>query len=238
MNKKKIIEYLCHNLNENILAHAFLIETNNNELCKEDIIGFIKNNSNEPVYEINPDGKNIKKKQIHLLIKKFSKTSVDNIRSFYIINKVENFNDSSCNSILKFLEEPPIDITGFLICNNKDAVIDTIKSRCQLLKINYKENDIELNSLSHDIVSIIEEKQNKLITLDNYKNDELEINSDYVRNSLIEIKNYYAMKLNDSNLNHTHLKKIKLIDDYLLKLMYNVNIELILDNFIIEMRKI
>ena len=39
--------------------------------------------------------------------------------------------------MLKFLEEPEDNILGFFITSNKERVIDTIKSRCQIMKIDY-----------------------------------------------------------------------------------------------------
>ena len=45
--------------------------------------------------------------------------------------------------MLKFLEEPEDSIIGFFITNNKENVIDTIKSRCQIL-LDYYNVDVSM----------------------------------------------------------------------------------------------
>lgn len=64
-------------------------------------------------------------------------------RKFYIISDAKNLSEASQNAMLKTLEEPPWFVSFFLISNNVNAILSTIKSRCQLLKdtddINYKE---------------------------------------------------------------------------------------------------
>ena len=46
-----------------------------------------------------------------------------------IINSVNNLNKNSANALLKILEEPPKNSFFFLICHDKERVLDTIKSR-------------------------------------------------------------------------------------------------------------
>ena len=44
-------------------------------------------------------------------------------------------NDYASNSLLKFLEEPEKNIYAFLISSNVMKVLETIKSRCQLIML-------------------------------------------------------------------------------------------------------
>ncbi|MDC0857325.1 hypothetical protein OAP83_01265 [Rickettsiales bacterium] len=46
-----------------------------------------------------------------------------------VINSVNNLNKNSANALLKILEEPPKNSFFFLICHDKERVLDTIKSR-------------------------------------------------------------------------------------------------------------
>ncbi|MCD8195005.1 MAG: hypothetical protein LUD22_01730 [Coprobacillus sp.] len=60
----------------------------------------------------------------------------------YVLNLVENMTLEAINSILKFLEEPQDNVYAFLTTNNEEAVLPTIRSRCQimhLLPVNKKE---------------------------------------------------------------------------------------------------
>jgi len=53
----------------------------------------------------------------------------------YVIHLVENMTTEAVNAILKFLEEPEAQIYAFLTTNNESAVLPTIISRCQTLRI-------------------------------------------------------------------------------------------------------
>ena len=63
-------------------------------------------------------------------------------KKVYIINGAEKLNVSSSNSLLKFLEEPEEGIIAILITNNIYQLLDTIISRCQILKLNPLKNNV------------------------------------------------------------------------------------------------
>lgn len=50
-----------------------------------------------------------------------------------IIWSVDKMNTAASNKLLKLLEEPPAKTLFILIAENEDSIIDTIKSRCQVL---------------------------------------------------------------------------------------------------------
>lgn len=52
-------------------------------------------------------------------------------RKVAIINDADTMNEVSANALLKTLEEPPEGAVLFLIASNLDAVLPTIRSRCQ-----------------------------------------------------------------------------------------------------------
>ncbi len=86
---------------------------------------------------IEPDGLNIKKDQILALQQEFSKTALVSGPRIYVIKNVERMNQSASNSLLKFMEEPSShQVTGFLLTENLDDVILTIKSRSQIIHLN------------------------------------------------------------------------------------------------------
>lgn len=82
---------------------------------------------------INPDGIWIKKEQLDELQIEFSKKPLEGNYKIYIINQVERLNQYAANSLLKFLEEPEEGIIAILITNNLFQVLETIRSRCQIL---------------------------------------------------------------------------------------------------------
>lgn len=164
MDKEAIIKNIEKTFLEKKNSHAFLFETNNITKCYEDVLNIIKvitnheydnlidNNNFPDLISVEPDGKEIKVFQIENIIDTFSTTSIMGSYSIYIIKEAEKLNLSSANKILKFLEEPEKNIVGFFITNSVSKILPTIKSRCELFKINYKFEDIK------DVLSITEEQ--------------------------------------------------------------------------------
>lgn len=62
-------------------------------------------------------------------------------RKIAIINDADTMNEESANAFLKTLEEPPERAILFLIAANLDAVMPTIRSRCQLVRFSPLSND-------------------------------------------------------------------------------------------------
>ena len=271
MIKNKNIEQLIHKYNENRLSHVFLIETNDKKNALNDIISFIKyincpnqfeenctscnlchlisSNQFPNVSIIYPDGQAIKKSQMEELKILFSHKPYLSKYNNYIINDAEKFNSSSANTMLKFIEEPENDTIGFLITNNKENVISTIKSRCEIINAYYEEGNIhydeELTSLAIRYVYDIEFVKNKSIVINKKIIDKkleknqmceffqiiLQIYLDLLKGkieyeSLQPLKYYKTPKI---------IKRIQLVNDILDKLNYNVNINLLLDGFVLRL---
>ncbi len=53
---------------------------------------------------------------------------------FFIIDDADKMNDAASNALLKTLEEPPVSSYIFLITSRPDALLPTIRSRCQMLR--------------------------------------------------------------------------------------------------------
>ena len=53
---------------------------------------------------------------------------------FFIINDADKMNDEAANALLKTLEEPPATSHIFLVASRPDALLPTIRSRCQTLR--------------------------------------------------------------------------------------------------------
>ena len=155
-------------------------------------------------------------------------------------------NDSSGNTILKFLEEPEADIIAILVTTNRYKVIETILSRCQVLSL--QDNDGKVN-VSDNIIDLI-----KFMV----KKDDLFINYQYIMDNILPDKaiakdvlsevemvfidylNYLsnsdAFNCNDEIikiLSKIDVEKvtdfIAIIEDEVQKLEFNVNYKLWLD---------
>lgn len=283
MFENPILNELVKRYREKKLAHAYLIETNNYDKALQDLKEFIKiincpeefkekcekcnlcnliNKDNLPSIKIiEPDGASIKKVQMEELKEAFSTKPVYSRYNTYIIMNAEKLNSSSANSMLKFIEEPTDGIIGFFITNNKDVMIETIKSRCQSLILKYENKNIVeslgINAEDYnkylEIIPIylkkIESKElinnkKELLTIYPERKDVANIFqiifSIYYENFLKmnnkeynqNIANIYEIKEQSANL----IKKLNIIMGIIQNLSYNVSIEQALDKFAIEMR--
>ena len=173
----------------------------------------------------------------------------------------EKLNGSSANAMLKFVEEPTEGILGFFITNNKDVIIPTIKSRCQVLVATYESNNIldKLNITAEELnnyQTIIKDYLNKIKDKSLINNKELILSKIserkeietlfkiifeiFYHNFLRNIKKDYEQSLTyvyKEENNNKIIKQLNIITKFLQDLSYNVNIELLLDKFVIEMRK-
>jgi len=284
MFNNPILNEIITKYHENKLAHAYLIETNNSQEFIHDLLKLIKNINCPHTYKeecskcnlcnltnknnlpsikfIEPDGTSIKKNQIEELQIAFSSKPLFSKYNIYIILNAEKLNASSANAMLKFLEEPLDNILGFFITNNKDIIMETIKSRCQMYVINYPNEDIikKLGLTPDEYQKYLDLIINylKLIKIEKPINNKKEILDIYSERKDIEIlfkimfylyyQNY--LYLIDSSYDNHALNQFKItnnilqivnemniIEAILLDLSYNVNIELILDKFVIEMRR-
>ena len=133
-------KYLTNSINKDKVSHAYLFEGMNGvgkkTLAKEFAKTLIKVDKleNSPDYiSIEPEGSSIKiaqirKLQTDVLVKPHSDYKI------YIINKAEKMTVESQNALLKTLEEPPAYVIIILITSNKNSLLDTIKSRCEIIK--------------------------------------------------------------------------------------------------------
>lgn len=153
-----VYKILKNAINKDKYSHAYLFETGgfydsfnlifsfvkaiecpnkytNKENCGNCHICDIIESGNFPEIKIiNPDGMWIKKGELQELQEEFNKKAVVGNKKIYIINGAEKLNQSAANSILKFLEEPEEGIIAILITENIYGVLETIRSRCQIIK--------------------------------------------------------------------------------------------------------
>lgn len=100
----------------------------------------IEHNNFTEIKVIEPEGLWIKKEQLDALQEDFSKKAVEGEKRVYIIHQVDKLNKSAANSLLKFLEEPEMNIIAILTTSNVYQVMDTIISRCQIVTLGYDKN--------------------------------------------------------------------------------------------------
>lgn len=251
-----IIKVIQDKIRENKLSHAYLIETNNientrnkikkivkmlecpktyNDKCSDCAICNLIDKSNMPsLIFINPDGMSIKKEAITNLIDSFGTKPVIAKYNIYIINEADKLNASSSNALLKFLEEPDDDIIGFLLTNSVDKMLPTITSRCQIFYDMYDEktsSSVDEKKLADKLFncSMIDILNNKDIADKIDRNSLIKVFEEMIVISRDSIKKDYCKK---------NINKLSIIRKILEKIRFNVNIELLLDEFVIEMSEL
>ena len=133
-------KYLSNSLKSNMISHAYMFEgpsgVGKNTLARElsRILLEMENLFNSPDYiEIKPDGNSIKiaqirKMQTDILVKPYKSYKI------YVFDEEQKMTVEAQNALLKTLEEPPKYAIIILITNNKESLLDTIKSRCEIIK--------------------------------------------------------------------------------------------------------
>ena len=254
----RIYKYLKEAYENKSLFHAYLIGNTRFELVKDELYRFFKeclykvNNieNNPDIILLKADEKSISKDSVKKLIKDISSTSQFNNIKVYIIDECEKLNDFAYNALLKTLEEPESNIYAFLITNNIDSVKDTIVSRCQKIYLNNQyeiEFDGEIVDISEKIINEIEnsnkpiinkynlyktiEDRNKLINILNYILNKYYKSLNMIINEKIDNENIIFVNNNIEKIS----KKIIIINDNLERLNANLNKNLSIDRFIIDM---
>lgn len=266
--KKKFFDYLDHIIENNKISHAYIIEIDNydqdmvdiydfvkmilfnkkhNELeqVNEGIIQFIDNNMYPDIKLIEPDGNNIRKRQLVELQKEYSNTSLLNNKRIYIIKNAEKMNQASGNTILKFLEEPEDNIIALLLTDNRYSVLETILSRCQILSLK------ETNLLDEEEEQFLEFLKFVVNPTDFFKKYNYFINNyitdkNIAKEKLLQVESTVIQYLNNQYFGETFSEKISeilnnkeekdlltylsIIEEEIPKLEYNINYKMWIDS--------
>lgn len=266
---EKLENYFNLRASQNTISHAFLLYNSNYDSLKESLFSVIskyifKDEVNEEscdVLVVRPENSKIIKDQILDLQSKFKTKSQFHIAKTYIIDEAQMMNDYAANSLLKFLEEPEDNIYAFLITSNINSVLPTIKSRCQLIKVD-DNVDFDIKMFDNELVLKSIDLVNKI---ENYKVDSIAYLPDIFSKkeekakvmSIIKIIKYFYYDV----LNYKFQNTIQYFDEYLSTvekialninekdltkklivlnksenvLKYNVNVNLFLDKLIFDM---
>lgn len=246
-----------------VIKQIFCQNEYNKECNKCNICNLVNQNYLPSLVVISPDGMNIKKEQIVELKKKFSTVPIYTKENIYVIKNAEKLNGASANTMLKFLEEPEQNILGFFITNNANNVISTIRSRCEVIKVLYDIHELDINNITNDInkdkfdVAIeylfkieVEKKlgimYNRDIVLNKFSEREdiktvfkiIFIIYEELLKKVMGLDNKFDFeKINElSSLDKDKmLRRINLVTKFIDDIDSNVNVELLLDKFVIEL---
>lgn len=223
-------------------------------ISKEKLINLLENKSYPDLLEIKPENNVIKKEQLLEMMEKFSNKSVYGTYQIYVIQHAEMLNLSSANTILKFLEEPENNIIAVLLSTHRYKVLPTILSRCTVMTLKQEKSnmiDVNDNQILIKLLNNLLIDTEPLIILFNDYYESLfqtkELSLDTLK-KISKILQYYiqtndlsslSIKSSDINLNKFQLLEIvSIIDEFSVKLQYNVNIKLWLDSLLIKLTEV
>lgn len=292
-NSQKIAyNILSNSLKKNKLSHAYLIETNGNQcgfnfalsfakslLCplkKTNSLGCINCNQCQVIDDnnfieleiIETEEMWIRKDKLIELQKKFNFKPIIGKYKVYIIKDADKIKESLANTLLKFIEEPAEGVVAILITENKNKILKTILSRCQIISLqkqNDNTNDINKMFETETVLSTIKfvnyVEKNGLETILNSKSLFLDIFKDrndyevafniillYYKDALnfiikkeLSLFSHYkdSIQIILRNNDINHLlDKIEIVVNLKKLLKNNVNLNLILDKLIISLEKV
>lgn len=103
------------------------------------------NNHNHPdVILIRPEGLNVKVDQIREINERAAYKSADGKGQVFIIDGADKMNVQASNAFLKFLEEPKPNVTILLLGQTREPLLDTIRSRVQIVKLEDNEDFMKI----------------------------------------------------------------------------------------------
>lgn len=155
VGQDRIKEYLTNSVKKDNLTHGYIFEGPKNIgkleiaevfaqliLCKnskekpcEKCSSCIKANagSHPDIHILKLDENSIKRKDVDELQTSIYKKPYESKKKIYIIDDSHKMTVQAANTFLKTLEEPPEDTIIIMLTINKDLLLDTIVSRCQII---------------------------------------------------------------------------------------------------------
>lgn len=238
VGQNKIADMLLNSIKNNRISHAYIFSGSKGvgkskmalEFAKAlncqgegvDACGIcpncrrIEHHNFQDVIIIGPEGNSIKIDQIRQLQKDLNYKLSGSKRKVIIIENADKMTNEAANSLLKFLEEPSSSIVTILLVENIYQLIETIKSRCQviyfpplnpdsitkvLVNDGYKEGDSILAAhISQDIEEVKELVNSELFA--QMRNIMIQWSED-----VLFLKYQALFSINDEILKHDYIKE-------------------------------
>lgn len=245
-------------------AKNILCNNTEEEICTCKSCTYFLSDNHPDFFLINDEGATIKIDQIRQITEKVIEKPIISDKKVYIINNAEKMTKEAQNCLLKTLEEPPEYVVIILISSNENVILNTIKSRCMMLKFkDISEDDLRkfateilgyedltdnlLKSFGGSIGRAINLKDNskKYISLENFvkslsKDDIIDIMISakiiYDKENINDILDYLTVCLfNVSMENKQYLNCIKLVSECENCLKANANFDMTIDNLVLKM---
>ena len=91
---------------------------------------------------VRPINQIIKTERIRELVGQFSQSGIESQRQVFIIEQADKMHLNAANSLLKVIEEPQSEVYIFLLTNDEDKILPTIRSRTQIFQFKKQEANL------------------------------------------------------------------------------------------------
>lgn len=143
-------------LKNNKLASAYIFEGKNPEANKDFALDFAKDiftfnkvnndtNNNPDLFLIDKEGGVIDIASIRSIVKNIYLRPDNGKIKIYIIHNAQDMRQEGANAMLKSLEELKPYVKIIFTCVNRDSIIPTIRSRCQIVAINTEDLTLDID---------------------------------------------------------------------------------------------
>ena len=257
------MSFIDSQLENNSLSNAYIIEgedilynlTYAKDFAKKVFASFGINTN----LETNPDIEIIDKeiidiKTVRSLIKDMVIRPVNNKIKIYIIHNAQNLRVEAANAMLKSLEELKSYSLIIFTVDNSGKIIPTIRSRCQIIALNTKNSNIDIDMdrlseifskvLSGDLSTYYKEKDYLLSFKDDKKSlieGLIKILSDIIDNKYLGENLLTSYGYNIESLTRLNLSSIeRLLEKFegiLRSFRNNINFELSVENIFLNIYK-
>lgn len=104
------------------------------------------------------DKKSIGIDEIKNIIQETTKKPYEGDKKVIILYRSDKMTEAAQNAFLKTIEEPPKGVFIILLCEKLENILDTIKSRCQVYKLNRLKEEEMLRFLNNKFESLSEDE--------------------------------------------------------------------------------
>ncbi|HOK39470.1 MAG TPA: hypothetical protein PLD27_00320 [bacterium] len=148
----------------------------------------VNNNFHPDLIEIKKEKEYIGIEQILQISDMIKYTNFEAKYRFIIIYKADEMTIEAANSFLKILEEPPQNTFFFLFCNDKNKLLLTIISRCNILEVT-----------NYSYFELLKDKEEigkeKIKSITNFSNNYDELKNYYLTEEYIEFRDTLIKKI-------------------------------------------
>ena len=214
---------------------------------------------------IEPENNSIKIDQIRKMQKALLEKPIVSDKKIYIIDNADCMTQEAQNCLLKTLEEPPEFVIIILIGSNESAFLNTIKSRCMIIKFAPIEDDklevflkqnYGLNSIEKNMLEASQGSISKAISVKDKKEDYKNVfnlieniegsnlldtisNADLIyksKDNIIDLLEYMNILLfTKAKTDFKYANCIEIVENTKKRLKQNANYDMTIDNMLFHM---